>query len=120
MRLLRLVPGVTMLFLALPVWAQTPAPPPQCEPQVQEQYQALVKDQLLATTPDVPWPLQLTLIASQVRTLRHQYDIKKQQAELAEQNVAQLLEQLRLARQQNGALQAEVERLKTNGSPPRN
>jgi len=51
-------------------------------------------------------------MTTQVRLLRTQLDIKKQQAELAEQNVAQLLEQLRLSRQQQVALQAEVERLK--------
>jgi len=99
------------LWLASPVWSQSP---PQCDTQIQEQYLSLSREQppLVPPTLDLPWPQQLTAMTTQVRLLRTQLDIKKQQAELAEQNVAQLLEQLRLSRQQQVALQAEVERLK--------
>lgn len=90
--------------------------PPACELQLQDQYKGLVHEQL--TPPVEGWVAQLTALVSQVRIGRTSYDIKKQQAELAEQNVAQLLEQLRLARQQQQGLQVEIDRLKAALAPP--
>lgn len=92
------------------------SPSPVCDTQVQEQYRKLTSEGLVTATAATAWPAQLLTITSQVRMQRTQYDIKKNQAELAEQNVAQLLEQLRLAREQSSALQAEVDKLK--GTPP--
>jgi hypothetical protein len=94
--------------------AQTP--PPQmvgaCDTQVQEQYRQLSTDGLVPQGTATAWGPQLTAITGQVRIMRTQYDIKKSQAELAEQNVSQLVEQLRLAQQQLASLRGEVDQLK--------
>ena len=93
--------GIGLLWLATVVAQSPPVAPasPACEQQVQDQYRQLSADGLVAQGTAPQWGPQLTALATQVRTLRHQYDIKKNQAELAEQNVAQLLEQLRQARE---------------------
>ena len=76
-------------------------------------------DKLLTDSPGTSWAHQLTAVVTALRTGQTQYDIKKNQAELAEKNVAQLLEQLRQAQQQtmlltgqNAELRQEVEKLK--------
>jgi len=56
----------------------------------------------------------------QLRITQTRYDIKKNQAELAEQNIAQLLEQLRQAQAQNTELKGEVEKLKHGAQPAAN
>jgi len=106
---------LTTFLFAPAAWAQSP--PPSCETQVSEHYQSLVKDQFLGGGSETAWLPQLNSIATQVRLLRTQYDIKQQQAQLAEQNVAQLLEQLRVVGQHRAALQVEVERLKAQPPP---
>jgi flagellar motility protein MotE (MotC chaperone) len=76
---------------------------------VGEQYQALTKDQVMPGQTDLAWGQQLTAIASQVRQHLTQYEIKRNQADLAEKNVAQLLEQLRQAQAQTQALRKDLE-----------
>jgi hypothetical protein len=110
---LGLLAGVLISLVTI-AYTQTP---PTCEPTVQEQYRQLSTDGLVPQVTAPQWGPQLGAITTQVRTLRHQYDIKKQQAELAEQNIAQLLEQLRLAQQQLTALRAELEQQKTSTPP---
>ena len=91
--------------------------PTACEAQVQAQYQQLSTEGLVTVATAPSWGPQLTALVTQIRTGRHQYEMRKNYADLAEQNVAQLLEQLRLARVENGALKAEVERLKAPPAP---
>jgi hypothetical protein len=102
------------LCLVSTAWSQ--ATLPQCELQVQAQYQSLVKDQLLPNSTEAAWEPALLTMISQLRIGRNQYQLKKQQAELAEQSWLQTNEQLRQALQDNAALRAEVERLKA--APP--
>jgi hypothetical protein len=105
---------------------QGPAPL-SCEQHLEAQYRGLVGDKLLTDQPGLPWAQQLLTLVTQIRTGQTQYDIKKNQAELAERNVAQLLEQLRQAQQQtqalssqNAELRSEVEKLKNGASPQAN
>jgi hypothetical protein len=107
--------GLAGVLLGAVLFAETP--PPACEPTVQEQYRQLSSDGLVPQVTAPQWGPQLGAITTQVRTLRHQYDIKKQQAELAEQNIAQLLEQLRLVQQQLTALRGELEQQKASAPP---
>jgi flagellar motility protein MotE (MotC chaperone) len=97
--------------LAPAVRAQ-PTPENLCIQQVGEQYQALVKDQVMPGSTDLPWGQQLSAVASQVRQHLTQYEIKRNQADLAEKNIAQLLEQLRQAQTQLAALRKELEQAK--------
>lgn len=99
------------LIWTLPVLAQ-PTPENLCIQQVGEQYQALTKDQVMPGQADLAWGPQLTAIASQVRQHLTQYEIKRNQADLAEKNVAQLLEQLRQAQAQVAALRKDLEQAK--------
>jgi hypothetical protein len=87
--------------------AQSPAPL-TCEQQVSDSYQALGKDQLLVVVPDLPWSQQLSEIASAPRQLNTRWEIKRNQTDLAEKNVAQLLEQLRQAQAQIAALKTQL------------
>jgi hypothetical protein len=117
----RLVLAGSLLW-TLPVLAQ-PTPDNLCIQQVGEQYQALVKDQVMAGTADLAWGQQLTALASQVRQHLTQYEIKRNQADLAEKNVAQLLEQLRQAQAQIAQLRKDLEQTKgeqTLAPAPRN
>lgn len=91
---------------------------PSCEAQVQEQYRKLTTDGLLAPSTAQQWGPQLAAIIHKVRLARNQYELKKQQAEVYEQNVVELAEQLRQAREQVTALQADVEKLR--GKPATN
>jgi hypothetical protein len=110
------------LLWALPALAQ-PTPENLCIQQVGEQYQALAKDQVLPGQADLPWGQQLTAISAQVRELLTRWEIKRNQADLAEKNVAQLLEQLRQAQAQIGALRKDLEQIRseaTQAPAPRN
>jgi hypothetical protein len=98
-----------LLGPAMPVLAQQPTPENLCIQQVGEQYLALTKDQVMPGAPDLAWGQQLTAMASQVRQHLTQYEIKRNQADLAEKNVAQLLEQLRQAQAQVGQLRKELD-----------
>jgi hypothetical protein len=62
--------------------------------------------------PDASWSQQLTAMTSQLRMYRTEVDIRKNQEELAVRNVAQLLEQLRLAQQALAQVRAETEALR--------
>jgi hypothetical protein len=109
------------LWLA-PVQAQ-PTPENLCIQQVGDQYLALSKDQVLPGQADLPWSQQLTALSAQVRELLTRWEIKRNQADLAEKNVAQLLEQLRQAQVQLGQARKELETLKgeaTLAPAPRN
>lgn len=113
---------LVVLVAASISWGQE-APPPACEAQIQEQYRQLTTDPQLQAADLAPqstamqWQPQLLAIVSQFRVNGTLSEIKTNQAKLAEKNVAQLLEQLRLARQQSSTLQAEVERLKGSPAP---
>jgi uncharacterized protein YlxW (UPF0749 family) len=105
---------------------QGPAPL-SCEQHLEAQYRGLVGDKLLTDQPGLPWAQQLLTLVTQIRTGQTQYDIKKNQAELAERNVAQLLEQLRQAQQQaqtlssqNAELRSELEKLRNGATPQAN
>ena len=112
---LALVTGGTILRLS----AQPAAP--ICDEALTTQYRQLVSDKLVPEQPGAPaWSQQLVTLVTQLRTSKTLLDIKKQQADLAEQNVAQLLEQLRQAQVQNGDLRREVEALKQGSKPPGN
>jgi hypothetical protein len=112
---MRLAPLLCLGLLVLAprgAWSQTPGPPPpSCEESVGELYRQLSADGLVTTITAPQWGAQLTALGSKVRTGRHQYDIKKNQAELAEQNITELLEQLRQAQQ-------TITRLKAEAPPP--
>lgn len=90
---------------------------PACETQVQEQYRHLSTAGLVPQATALQWGPQLAAIVKQVRIGRTTYEIKENQAKLAEQNVAQLLDQLREAQDQVAVLRAEVERLKGAPTP---
>jgi hypothetical protein len=83
------------LVAGVPRAQAQPTPENLCIQQVGDQYQALVKDQVMPGSADLAWGQQLTALAAQVRQHLTQYEIKRNQADLAEKNVAQLLEQLR-------------------------
>ena len=121
-----------ILFLSLTLWtvlvwgltlalSQPPGDAPACETIASDQYQKLLADQLVpagqAGQPLIP-AQQVVIIASQLRVQRTQYDIKEQQAKMAETNVAQLLEQLRQRTLDVQTLQAEVEKLKNGAAAP--
>jgi hypothetical protein len=122
---LRLLGGSLLALAALTVHESGSQPTPEnlCIQQVGDQYQALVKDQVMAGATDLAWAQQLTAIASQVRQHLTQYEIKRNQADLAEKNVAQLLEQLRQAQGTIAALRKDLEQAKgdaTLAPAPRN
>jgi hypothetical protein len=96
----------------MPVARAQPTPDNLCIQQVGEQYLALVKDQVMPGSTDLPWGQQLSAVASQVRQHLTQYEIKRNQADLAEKNIAQLLEQLRQAQAQGAALRKELDQAK--------
>jgi len=104
----------------LTVLAQAPAPaPPTCEQSLATQYQSLVTDKLVdgsATT----WLMQLQALVSSLRIQRTHYDVKVQQATLAEQQFATVYEHLRLSREREAALQKEVESLRQAAPTPAN
>jgi len=88
-----IVGGIGVLLAGAIVLAQQPAPTP----------------------PPSPPPCD-----EQLRITTTRMDIKRQQADLAEQNVAQLLEQLRQAQVQNAELKSEIDKLKDGAKPPGN
>jgi hypothetical protein len=91
--------SVTLFFVLSPAWGESPAPAPTCEQQVQEQYRFLSTDNLVPQATAPQWGPQLTAIVTQLRVRSNQYELKKNQAEIAEQNWLQTNEQLRLSRQ---------------------
>jgi hypothetical protein len=112
------------LASATTAWGQ-PTPENLCIQQVGEQYQALVKDQVMPITSntDLSWGQQVVAITSQVRQNLTQYEIKRNQADLAERNVAQLLEQLRQVQAQLAQARKDLEQAKgdaTRAPAPRN
>jgi hypothetical protein len=92
---------VVLLVPVPPIWGQvaSPAPPNACEQQVQDQYRTLSADGLVPQATAAQWGPQLTAIASQLRVQRNLYELKKNQAELAEQRWLQTNEELRLLQQ---------------------
>jgi hypothetical protein len=114
---------LALALLAVPGAQAQPTPENLCIQQVGEQYLALVKDQVMPGSTDLPWGQQLSAVASQVRQHLTQYEIKRNQADLAEKNIAQLLEQLRQAQAQGAALRKELDTLKgeaTQATAPKN
>jgi hypothetical protein len=95
--------SLTLLVALSPAWGESPAPAPTCEQQVQEQYRSLSTDNLVPQATAPQWGPQLTAIVTQLRVRSNQYELKKNQAEIAEQNWLQTNEQLRLSRQPNSA-----------------
>jgi hypothetical protein len=108
-----------VLALAVPALAQ-PTPENLCIQQVGEQYQTLVKDQVLSGSTDLPWGQQLAALGAGARELLTRYEIKRNQGDLAERTIAQLLEQLRQAQAQLAQLRKELEQAKTPAPPPPN
>jgi hypothetical protein len=121
------VVGMALIFSAIVIWAQTPPPHEACDIQVGEQYRQLVTDQVLTPqTPATTWGPQLVAMTTQVRTLLTRYQIKDQQAKLAEDQLATFVEQLRQERLLSAALrqqvadgQAEVAQLKNGPATPK-
>jgi hypothetical protein len=106
--------GMSLLWLSL---AHAQSPPTQaCDQQVQEQYRQLSTAELVPQVTAPQWGPQLTAITTQLRVKSNQYELKRNQAELAEQRWLQTNEQLRLATETIGALRAELDQLKT--APP--
>jgi chromosome segregation ATPase len=111
------------LCTAPTVWAQSSPPAASCEQQVQEQYRQLSTDGLVVQATSPLFGPQLVSITRQLRVQRNQYELKKNQAELAEQNWLQTNEQLRETQRENAALKAELEQLKgptAQAAPPSN
>jgi hypothetical protein len=77
--------GVGCTAIAL---AQDPpaAPAVSCEQQVQEQYRQLSADNLVPQATALEWGPELIAIVTQLRVRSNQYELKKNQAEFAEQN----------------------------------
>jgi len=115
---------ILVVVVLLLLWSRLASPQPAaptCDESLVAQYRQLVGDKLVPEQPGAPaWSQQLVTLVTQLRTGKTLLDIKKQQADLAEQNVAQLLEQLRQAQVQNGDLRREVEALKQGSKPPGN
>ena len=105
----------SLLLLLQSAAAQAPPPPPTCEQTLGTLYQGLAQEQLVPAAEE--WSQQLTALATQVRLDRTTYDMKDQQARLAERNIAQLLEHVRQLRLQQQTLQAENDRLKAQHPP---
>jgi hypothetical protein len=111
---------VTSLYGGIAV-AQSPPPAPapsSCEIQVSDQYRQLSAAGLVVQGTALQWGPQLTAIVKQVRLSRTQYEINDQRAKMAEQNIAQLLDQLREMQEQNAALKAELEQQKAATAVP--
>jgi len=114
----RLILPLLLILCPLTALAQVPAPvPPTCEQTVETQYRGLVTDKVLLDASASTWLAQLQTLASSLRIQRTQYDLKAQQAALAEQQFATLYEHLRQSREREAALQKELETLR-QGQPP--
>lgn len=88
-----------------------------CEQQVQEQYRQLSTANLVVQGTAPQWGPQLVAITTQLRVRSNQYELKKNQSEIAEQNWLATNEQLRQVREENLALQAELAKLKGHPAP---
>ena len=75
---------------------------------------------VLAQQPGPTPPPSAPPCYEQLRITTTKYEIKRNQAELAEQNVAQLLEQLRQAQLQNADMKSEIDKLKDGAKSPGN
>src|SRR5262245_38311907 len=108
--------GLSLASLVAVSQAQQPPAPPTCEQQVLQQYRQLVAAQKLvdAVPPLSTWLEQLVAVSSEVWKKTTQYEIKRNQSELAERNVAELLEQLRRAQAVIADLRSQIE--KVNGA----
>jgi hypothetical protein len=92
--------------------AQSPA----CEQVVGDQYQSLQRDQILPSALAAStWSEQVTALGQELRVTKTQLEIKSGQAQLAERNVATVLERLRLAQQDSEQLKKELELLRSSG-----
>ena len=117
--------GVGMLSVQMST-AQAPTPANvTCDMQLGDDYRRLLADQLVQNPPAATtWQEQLQALVSELRVSKTQYDIKAGQAQLAERNLATILERSRQAQQtvqqltqQLTEARAELEKLK-NGTPP--
>ena len=78
-------------------------PSTACEQQVQDQYRHLSVDQLVPQVTAPQWGAQLAAIVRQLRVKSNQYELKKNQAEFAEQQWLSVLAD---------------QRMKAGGEPP--
>lgn len=123
MRIPWLITGVVVgLWLGVWLASAVAAEMSPCEQAIAEQYRGLAADQFVpvlpATTATPSCGEQIQAVGEQVRVVNYQYNLKAQQAVVAEGEVARQREQLRQLRLENAALKAEVVKLRNGGMAP--
>jgi len=91
---------------------------PTCEQQVEHAVRQLSAERVLAEGATGSWQQALGAITSGLRVQHTLVEIETQQTTLAKTNVAQLLEQLRLAQGQLTALRQELDAAKKSAAAP--